>query len=481
MSQTPRTTRPNDDYDWDSDGQIKRGSIGTYILKGDCDAIVKKPSWFRTETVIRPYPAVENPADPNSGFEPYRFIDSTGRNRFSNWIRRYICAWGVGNPATTFLIKRPAGAVVFDPATTPLGVLFRSINNAVKRGQANPEWPPLVMANSGKSSMLTGPKECYLIQGALFRHDKKDFFGRFGDPLGWGKNPPLVLMISSGAGADLCERLNEERDGYRGDPNDFEARYVNGDPVGLENGRFIHFFEKGSNPYNRYQSQPQGNATDDGWSGGGGKRTKDIGFDIYFSKEFEGIKASLSKDGEQMVRQKWRPWDQILYFPTEIEQAHMLFRCFPLSACIYAFEGVNKDWIPEDAYRRFTQAVSVSVPGNFLPQRYGQSSPVYQQQSYAPAPGFAPGYGPMLQQPAQPQQQGWGMAPAQQPKQSSAYTSGFMTADPVQDSVVPTHEPVEDAETVSANFGFDSKTAEPANVNTVDAITRLAKARNALK
>lgn len=194
------------DYDWDSDGQIKRGSTGTYILKAESDAVIKKPSWFRTETVIRPYPCLENAEEPTtSEFEPYRLIDSTGRNKFSDWIRKYVCAWSVGNPSTTFLIKRTTSGPQFRPETTPLGLLFKSINNAVKRGQANPEWPPLLMPANGRSPTLSGPKECYLIQGAVLRHDKKDFFGQFGDPLGWGRNAPVVMLISSGAGKDLCE------------------------------------------------------------------------------------------------------------------------------------------------------------------------------------------------------------------------------------------------------------------------------------
>lgn len=426
-----------DDYDWDSDGQIKRGSSGVAILRVDCDAVVKKPSWFGKETVFRPYPYLSDPRDQNSPFESYRIIDGT-KNKFSNWLRRYICAWNVGNPSTTFIIRRPTGAQVFDPVSTPLGILYRAINNAVKRGQSHPEWAPLLMKVAGKSPTLAGPKECYVMQGALFRHDGKDYFGNYGDPLGFGKNPPLVLLCSGGAGEDMCQKLSEEVDNYHGDPLDFEARYKTGDPVGCGTGRFFHFFEKGRNPYqNRYASQPQGGnaSNDDGWgtsAGAGQKRTKEIGFDVYISPDFEGLPAKFNAAGERIVRNKIRAWDELLYFPTEVEQAHMLFKCFPLSACMYAFEGVNKDWIPEDAYKRAANTVTVPVGGYGQPQPHG-----YDQQvsSYA-----RPAQQPAVSSWAQP-------APPQRP----------VTRPVLQDTTVPT----EDVAAVDAAFGF--KAPSPQN------------------
>lgn len=429
FSQAPAT----DDYDWDSDGGLKRGSTGVSILRANCDAVVKKPSWFGKETVFRPYPYLSDGRDANSPFEPYRIIDSGGRNKFSNWIRRYICAWNVGNPTTTFLIKRPQGAQVFDPASTPLGILFRSINNAVKKGQAHPEWPPLLMKVSGKSPTLEGPKECYVIQGALFRHDGKDYFGQYGDPLGFGKNQPLVLLTSGGAGSDLVQKLGEEHDIYHGDPMDFEARYKMGDPVSCTSGRFIHFFEKGRNPYqNRYASQPQGGnpmGDDGGWGAptqGNQKRTKEIGFDVYISPDFEGLPAKFNTVAERTVRSKVRSWDDLLYFPTEIEQAHMLFRCFPLSACMYAFEGVNKDWIPEDAYKKMANAVSAPVTGYPAAPGFNQTPQQH--------PGFVGQQPPQVNSWSQPQQASrrhadgpsWGPPPA--PPTSKG---------PTQDTTVP--------------------------------------------
>ena len=458
FSQAPAT----DDYDWDSDGGLKRGPTGVSILRANCDAAVKKPSWFGKETVYRPYPYLSDPHDPNSAFEPYRVIDSSGRNRFSNWLRRYICAWNVGNPSTTFLIKRPQGAQVFDPTSTPLGILFRSINNAVKKGQANPEWPPLLMKVAGKSPTLEGPKECYVSQGALFRHDGKDYFGQYGDPLGFGKNQPLVLLCSGGAGADMVQKLSEENDNYHGDPMDFEARYKFGDPVGCATGRFLHFFEKGRNPYqNRYASQPQGSPVGDGdgWgtpTQGNQKRTKEIGFDVYISPDFNGLPAKFNQAAERVIRGKIRSWDDLLYFPTEIEQAHILFRCFPLSACMYAFEGVNKDWIPEDAYKKMANAVSAPVAG-------------YQPQSgYAPAPGFGPPQVRDQPNPTYPQQNP--SFAGQQPPQMSSWTqpqaaprpvpggAGWGTPSapqpqhrgPTQDTTVPPGDP----DVVDAAFGF---------------------------
>jgi hypothetical protein len=54
-------------------------------------------------------------------------------------------------------------------------------------------------------------------------------------------------------------------------------------------------------------------------------------------------------------------------------QAHLLCRIFPLSACFYAFEGTNKEWISDEARRRLVEAKTVNIPTN-LPQA-GPSDP----------------------------------------------------------------------------------------------------------
>jgi hypothetical protein len=334
-----------------------RSGLSTYILKPDVNCIVKKPSWSGKDTVIRPYPCVhhQNPQE----FWPYR-IDPGGRNYFGYWIRHFYCAWSVGSPPVTFLIQKTNNQR-FNPAQTPLGILYSSIYKACQQGQARPEWYPLINGDASKLKSLRPVAECALIQGALMQYDSVDTFSQNEPPLGFGSKPSVILLLSGGLVKTLKDMLDEENPNYRGAPDDFEARYVYGDPVGLENGRYFHIFERGYGPDRRHGS---GSATPFSHSGSSQKNYGNQqlrGFDVRIIKEFSGIPANSLKDYADVVREKWCHWEDVLYFPNYVEQAHILANCFPASAILYAFAGYP-DWIPDDVKRRAVNAVSAAVP-----------------------------------------------------------------------------------------------------------------------
>lgn len=422
--------RPAPNYDWDADGGTSRQGSGMYILNSGVEAQVRKPSWYGTETVFRPYPCVSF-SNPDTAFEPYR-ITNGDRNRWSDWVRRYCCAWGVGSPATTFLIKKQHN--LYDPWRSPLGILWRAIESACKKGAGRPEWYPLREAASGKGRSLKGPSECYLMQGALLQHDKTIYFGKDGPMLGWGKRPTMILACSADAGKQLTDLLAQEKPDYKGPPDDFEARYVHGDPVSPLFGRFFHFWERGSNarsPGRKYESNPtqpvrQANWEDQGndgeVTGGGGKKAfEPKGFDIEIASSYLSpngkMPASFNKFGEQQIRDHWQHWDDILFLPDEREQAHLLFTCFPASACIYAFEGHNKDWIPEDAYKQARNSTS------------------------SPTGGVVPGLAPGQEPPDAPMPDGFGA-----PDPTPSVSTGFARSTPSVQNDGPSFgdgEPVE--------------------------------------
>ena len=358
-------------YNWDDDGGSSKQGSGIYILKTEVQAVVKKPSWFGTETVVRPFPCISF-SKPDTDFEPYRIVHTDGRARFSDWIRRYPCAWGVGQNASTFLIKKTHK--MYDVWQSPLGVLYKAIESACKKGQAkDPSWYPLREAGMNKGKALKPPGELYLLQGVLLRHDKTEYGTKqAGTPLGWGKNSTMVLMLSSDAGKVLADVLNKEKEGFHGSPTDFEARYESGDPVALTSGRYIHLWERGTTPPSRgYSSQPTNvqpaSSFDEGLDQGedpaaGGASKGDIkkGFDIELTTTYAGKPATFGPVGEEQVRKHWQHWDDILYFPTEVEQAHMLAKVFPASAIIYSFESVNKEWIPDECWHSLRKPKSAN-------------------------------------------------------------------------------------------------------------------------
>jgi hypothetical protein len=347
--------------------------MGIYILKPEAQAVVKKPSWWGTETIFRPYPCVSF-QNPETEFEPYRIVHPDGRTRFSDWFRRYLCAWGVGQNATTYLIKKTHK--FYDHWQSPLGILYKAIENACKKGEAkDPRWYPLRESGMNKGKALKPPGELFIMQGLMLRHDKTEY-GVKGSPppLGWGeKNPTCILMLSSDAGNSLADELHKEKEGFAGSPTDFESRYVHGDPVSPMNGRFLHFWERGTNPANRgsnYASKPVQQTTsfeegmdagaDATQAGGAGKEMQKKGFDVEITTHSGGRIATFNKVGEEQIRKHWQHWDDILFFPTEIEQAHLLAKSFPATAIIYAFESVNKDWIPDECWHEVRKPKSAN-------------------------------------------------------------------------------------------------------------------------
>lgn len=456
--QQPRS-RP--DYDWTIDGSTSRQGRGIYILKPGISAIVRKPSWFGTETIFRPYPCVSF-ANPLTEFEPYRLIDNN--NKFSDFIRHYACAWQVGSGRTcTYLVKKTTK--VYDPWSGPLGILWTAIENACKKSHPmTAEWQPLRESGFNKGRPLKGPSECFLMQGALIRHDKNEFLGKNGPPLGWGKNMTCIMLLSMDAGNNLVDLLGKEKEGYTGSPDDFEARHVNGDPISPLFGRFVHLWERGTDPRGRYNSQPtpQSGGWDQLGDGGvatGGKHSKSLeakGFDIELTTAYGSMPASLNKAGEQQIRDHWQDWDDILYFPSEVEQAHMLSECFPPSAIKYAFEGQNAEWISDEVKQRLTNATSTvghgpykePPPPSAAPQGYDPNdgwgaTPVaaqqQQQQVAAPAPGGA----------------GWGDAPVDAVQRSFGEDQPWHDASQtVEDSTVP-QQPIDNPLGAKTTSGVD--------------------------
>lgn len=450
----PMTPRPRPSYNMGEHGGSRNGPAGNYLLKPASDAQIKKLSWDGKQTIIRAFPCPSY-EDPENAFEPYR-MDPGGKNCFSDWIRAYDVAWGVGNPGITFLLGDPTQGN-FDPWMSPLGVLYRAIEKACKGGQGRPEWYPLREGRTGQGKALTGPKQVYLIQGAIMMIDDKLTFGQGRAPLGWGPNPPTVIALSGGIGKRLAEVLSEENEGtQRGDPGDFEARYKHGDPVAPDKGRYLHFFQKGHDPRDRYQAQAQATQGASPFNqqfaaGGvqGGRAAADDGelrgFDMFVTKDMNMAMQAVLPAAQ--LRDKWRWWDEILYFPTPTEQANMLARCFPLSAIMYAFGQDHPEWISEEARQRWAagQPTLQSNPAN---PPTGPMSPWLAGQGGAVQNASNPFGGPVA---GQPMQQPFGTPGA--PVHGGTVAppdSPFNNMGPVSDQSVPQIEIPSPTETVPA-------------------------------
>lgn len=73
------------------------------------------------------------------------------------------------------------------------------------------------------------------------------------------------------------------------------------------------------------------------------------GYGVFITKTLDGgesdIPASLT-GFEDLIRSKWRNWEDILEFKTDEEQAHLIAPLFPASAILYAWRD-HPSWIPD--------------------------------------------------------------------------------------------------------------------------------------
>jgi hypothetical protein len=348
---------------------------------------------------IRIWPGVcrESPSE----FDPYRWpaddpLDPLG---WGDWIRHYPAVRGMGNPPVTFIQYDYADPNAGDPQMTPAWLLYRNIDQAVTASQERPGWAQLLRGSNNRRAQLSKPSEMYMVQGAVI-----SFKGRFySPPKGFADNDKLIVVhMPVSAGAALLNCCNAEVPNYQGDPNDFEHRYVNGDPIALDHGRFTTFYSlpEGDPRQVQQQQAPQGWQQQAGVRASGPQQQQEpMGYGCFMEPVFANMSASMTPV-KDVVRSKTRLWDDLLWFPTLEEQARILATRFPPDVIMYAWQS-HPDWIPEEVVRRARAQTVVGMPGP--------------QASY-PGPGPAQVYAGPAEQPrmAPPHQQ-----PYQQPYQQS--------------------------------------------------------------
>lgn len=347
---------------------------------------VRGPSWKGTETIIRPYPSLSYD-DPNE-FEPYR-VKQNGEYIFGNWIRRYDVAWkvGKGQNKRTFIVHNPADGP-YDLNSTPLQVMCREISNAKKNPNViakHPTFPMLMDWDSAASGTpLSWTKSVFLIQGALLVHGSKLKYGQsergeMQQPLGTGTEPTCIFTIPGGspkasqtyaAGKVLMNMLNEQNNEYP-DPEDFETRFKYGDPVSPDSGRFFVFKEAGSFVAQSMLQRPNAGMNRGGFrnnlaqaSAGGNAASNFKGYDVEIANFnlIDGTSPVMNDEAAlNDIRSHWLYWEDVLWFPSLVEQARELNEVFDPDEIMYAFRGQDPDWITDETHRKYRGTVSVKA------------------------------------------------------------------------------------------------------------------------
>ena len=345
-------------YSYGQHGRQTRGMMGDHVFRKGSGVEVWKPSWKGTTTTVRIYPALcpENPQE----FDPWRF--SADDDDYGDWIRTYPAVRNFGDPGVTFILFDPIDHS-YDPQTNPCWVLYNAITRAIQAGQANPKWVPYTLGSQGRGAALRRPQDITLIQGAILQHNNKDY----DPPRGGAANDATVVLELSGSAANaMLEAMNERNPDFRGDPDDFRGMFVHGDPIALDQGAFVNFYQLGADPRERMQAGQQkrnsfGQARP--IQGQGGRGNDDpIGFGCFLTHEYKGMSANLS-GMEDLVRRKWKPWDDIIQILGHEDQIRLLSGAFPPDMIVYAFQDMYRDMIPESVWRAYNGRVSAPTGG----------------------------------------------------------------------------------------------------------------------
>ena len=334
---------------------------GNFVLKPGA-AQYWRPSFQQgavTTLRILPTPSPENP----SVLEPYRTAQKT--NHFGDWVRYYPAArnFGVGNDKTTFIISTPTGEAA-ELAMSPAHVLYNAVDRAVSAKQDR-GWGGFLKGAAGRSADLPKPEGIYLTQVAVLATGQKMFQPWKGSG---GNERAIVFEWTSGLGKSILESLNKPKDGYNGDPGNYEESMDAGDPVSLNHGRFLTIFRKADgNPRTRAMQMQAGPVSAFGGPAGGlpdsSPQGRDaIGYDFIWEPSFMGTVPPQLTGMDAYVLQRTQLWDDIVHLPTFEEQAALLAPRFPGDMLMYAWRD-HPEWITEDIRRRAAAATSVQMPG----------------------------------------------------------------------------------------------------------------------
>jgi len=387
----------NRTYSFGAHGQSERGGqSGNYCFKpGLVDTW--SPPYENGVLTFRPFPGL-SPED-RTQFDPYRWSSTDPEEPlgFGDWIRRYPAVRSFGQPSVTFLYNDPSNPIVEDPRMTPAWVLYTAISHAVSQKVERPGWAGLLIRGTGRQAQLPKPSELYLIQGCVMMWQNKSF----NPPRGIGDDDKTtVILLSPSAGGALLQQCQAEVQGFAGDPDDFEHRFVGGDPVSLDTGRFVTIYTlSDGDPRVAQQMAPQGWQTQSRQGPGvmGGQQQKPIGYGAFMEPMFGGLSARL-REAEPAVRRKVRLWSDLVNIPTLEQQAQLIADKFPPDVICYAWQDSHPEWVPEEVQRRAVAAMQVAMGGApGLPP--------------SPGMGMVPaGYTTM--QPPQPQAGAWHGGPA---------------------------------------------------------------------
>jgi len=365
--------------------QTERGYPGNHF----CDTSLVSPMklfWPRPgvntahcNTVIRILPG-KDPADPTK-WDPYRLSNKIGN--YGDHIRGYTAFRAGGNPSVTFFLgdptTRPNGDNYRD---NPASQLYWNIKRLVDAGKDKPGWAAMINDTRSDRAIIAKPKKMFVVMCAVYEYGTAQKGGPdiFEVPKGLAPGERPVLMdLGLGGGKDLLRFWDQLAEEPNADLDNFYKNYTIEDAVGLAPGAgaFFTFVPSQYDPDNaKPKRQERRVMTRDSVrnSGSHDKEEKEkVGFTAKMSFDYEGLSPDLS-EFESDLMEKIPAWDDVLTFPSEQQQAEILWGVIkdrddkPRPDVFKAAWADNPEWVPpadHDVWAQFRGKISVRVkPGD---------------------------------------------------------------------------------------------------------------------
>lgn len=371
MARTSRTARAaGRRYTMAEHGTMGRdsGMAGDFMTNKDLVEI-RKPRYKGSPplVVLRLLPQL-NPESDEREFDAFRL--STDPRGFGDWIRVYSVAI-VGDPPVMFLTHDPVANPDYDIRDNPVSILCAALETAIKRSVERPGWAKLKDGAQNQAAVLKRPSRGPFVMAGLFQDQDKIF----DTPLGLRTKDKIFLYnLGPSAGDALLSALNVVKPGMEGvvdsDEDDPADKFEHGDIVSLDKGGFVRIYREDYNPDSDSPQRGAGGrkkltADAVATSNSGNNRASVIkGYKVDIVPEFNGYSADLSELHDAWLS-KVRPWEEMLHFMSDKEQAELLCGRLPGDLIEYAFAD-HPHLLPDPdsaAYARLHQ--KKTVPSGF--------------------------------------------------------------------------------------------------------------------
>jgi hypothetical protein len=380
-----------------------------------------KPDFTAYDNVVRPYPVPNH----DGGF--FSCFDSDGNP--NGWYCELPMVVAMGRRYLTCVIDNNRRTVDELRAQSPIYLLYNAIakvKNLIERDHSRVPgdragWPRLLTRVTGKGGgqSISLPDYIGLFQGAVFRGGKGPFVKDETPGPGARDRERHAMTVNDGQG-------DPPRGGLQDDPSvvfqlpesarkAFAREMFKGpgvDVVDIRAGRFVHIFNQKFDPRDMFGDSAQtvtpqrvgfGAANPNAGRVQKQAASSDFsGYNVYLSNELDShqpdsVRADVIADYGDLVASKWRDWNDIIWFPSDEELAHLVARMcgpadedyrgqimpVPLSALDYAW-GDFPSWIPDDVRRLGVRREQAQVPAG-APAGQAPAAPA------APAGPAAPG------------------------------------------------------------------------------------------